>query len=618
MHIVLEERVLKTHFCGELRKEHIGQEVTLAGWVHRRRDHGGLVFIDLRDSKGLVQVVFHPDEAPEAHATAGQARNEYVLSVTGEIAARQPGTENKQLPTGEIELRVREAEVLNAAETPPFAVNDETEVEELLRLRYRYLDLRRERMRRNMWLRHKTIDFIRRFLGDRGFIEIETPVLTNSTPEGARDYLVPSRMQPGSFYALPQSPQQYKQLLMVAGFERYFQIARCFRDEDLRADRQPEFTQLDLEQSFASEEDILSLFEELVTGLVQEVRPDMKLPSPFPRLTYAEAMRRFGTDKPDLRFAVELFDVSDIVASSEFGVFRNAVGSGGAVEGICVPGGAEFSRKQIDALTTYVQGLGAKGLVSIGLLGDGGLDSLTMEDVKSPVAKYLSLDLVRDAAQRAGAKRGDMLLFIAGEGGKKRLEPGSVHRVKPALDGLRREVAARLKLADPMFLHYAFITEFPLVEWDDEAERFDALHHLFTAPMEEDMHLFDSDPASVRSRAYDLVCNGYELASGSVRIFQREQQEQVLRLLGISDDEAQERFGHMLEAFGYGAPPHAGFAPGIDRLVAQLAEEDDIREVIAFPKTKSAADPMTGAPSTVSEEQLQVLGISVVEQPDSE
>ena len=605
--------MLKSHFCGELRKEHIGQQVTLAGWVHRRRDHGGLVFLDLRDSQGLVQVVIHPEE-PEAHTVAGNVRNEFVLLVRGEVAARQPGTENERLPTGEIEVRAGELEVLNPSRTPPFPVNEETEVEELLRLRYRYIDLRRERMQRNFWLRHRTIAFIRRFLGERGFIEIETPILTNSTPEGARDYLVPSRLQPGSFYALPQSPQQYKQLLMVAGFERYFQIARCFRDEDLRADRQPEFTQLDVEMSFASEEDILSMFEELFTGLARAVRPDLKLVTPFPRLTFEESMRRFGTDKPDLRYGMELFDLSELAASSEFGVFSNAVGSGGSVEGICVPGGAELSRKEIDKLTTFVQGYGAKGLVSIALLGEGDIGSLTAEDVRSPVAKYLSLELLRGAAELAGAHRGDLLLLVAGGGGMRKLEPGSVQRVKPSLDGLCREVAARLKLADPETLHYAYITEFPLVEWNDEDDRWEASHHLFTAPMEEDLHLFESDPARIRSRAYDLVCNGYELSSGSVRIHQRELQERVFRLLGISEEDVRARFGHMLEAFEYGAPPHAGFAPGIDRIVAQLAGEDDIREVFAFPKTKNASDPMTGAPTPVTEEQLETLHISVVEE----
>ena len=605
--------MLKSIYCGELRKEHAGQSVTLAGWVNRRRDHGGLVFIDLRDSSGLVQIVFDPNHAPDATKAVHDVRNEFVLLVRGEVAPRKEGTQNPNLPTGDIEVRVQELEVLNPARTPPFPINEETEVEELLRLRYRYLDLRRERMAKNLRIRHKIIAYIRQHLSERGFVEIETPILTNSTPEGARDFLVPSRLQRGSFYALPQSPQQYKQLLMVAGFERYFQIARCLRDEDLRADRQPDFTQLDLEMSYATQEDVLQLTEELFTGLVESVRPDIKIVSPFPRLTWHEAMRRFGSDKPDLRYGMELFDITDLAAKSEFGVFKNAASSGGAVEGICVTGGESFSRKEIDALTTFVQGYGAKGLVSIALLGDPA--SLGEEEIRSPVAKYLSVDLVREAAQRASANKGDLLLFIAGEGGKKALEAGSAARVKPALDGLRREVAARQQLADPSVFHYAFITEFPLVEWNDELERWEALHHLFTAPFEEDIPLFDTDPAGIRSQAYDLICNGTELSSGSVRIHQRAMQEKVFRLLGISDEDAEQRFGHMLEAFEYGAPPHAGFAPGLDRVIAQLAGEDDIREVIAFPKTKTGAEPMTGAPSPVAQAQLDELGIRIVEEP---
>ena len=603
--------MLKSHYCGELRTSHAGQQVALAGWVHRRRDHGGLVFIDLRDSSGLVQVVFDPNEAPEATRAVHDVRGEYVVLVRGEVAPRKEGTTNPNLPTGEIEVRARELEVLNAARTPPFPINEETEVEELLRLRYRYLDLRRERMARNLRIRHKVISYIRQHLSDRGFVEIETPILTNSTPEGARDFLVPSRLQRGSFYALPQSPQQYKQLLMVAGFERYFQIAHCLRDEDLRADRQPDFTQLDLEMSYATQEDVLQLFEELFTGLAQEVRPDMKIVTPFPRLTYEDSMRRFGSDKPDLRYGMELFDITDLAKTSEFGVFKNAATSGGSVEGICVSGGAEFSRKEIDSLTTFVQGIGAKGLVSIALLGNPAM--LAEDQVRSPVAKYLSLDLVRAAAQRAGAQQGDLLLLIAGEGGKRALEAGSAARVKPALDGLRREVAARLKLADTTVLHYGFVTEFPLVEWNDELERWDALHHPFTAPFEEDIPLFETEPAKIRSQAYDLICNGTELSSGSVRIHRRAMQEKVFRLLGISDRDAEQRFGHMLEAFEYGAPPHAGFAPGLDRVVAQLAGEDDIREVIAFPKTKTGMEPMTGAPSPVPQKQLDELGIRIVE-----
>jgi len=589
--------MLKSHYCGEVRTEHAGQSVTLAGWVNRRRDHGGLVFIDLRDSSGLVQIVFDPNDAPDATKAVHDVRNEYVLLVKGEVAPRKEGTENPNLPTGAIEVRVRELEVLNAAKTPPFPINEDSEVEELLRLRYRYLDLRRERMAKNLRIRHKVTSYIRSFLSERGFVEIETP----------------SRLQRGTFYALPQSPQQYKQLLMVAGFERYFQIARCLRDEDPRADRQFDFTQLDLEMSYATQEDVLAIFEELFTGLVQEVRPDMKIVSPFPRLTWHEAMRRFGSDKPDLRYGMELFDITDLAATSEFGVFKNAASSGGAVEGICVAGGESFSRKDIDTLTTFVQGYSAKGLVSIALLGDPG--SIKDDEIRSPVAKYLSTGLVREAAQRASAKKGDLLLLIAGEGGKKALEAGSAARVKPALDGLRREVAARQRLADSATLHYAFITEFPLVEWNNELERWEALHHLFTAPFEEDIPLFESDPASIRSQAYDLICNGTELSSGSVRIHQRTMQEKVFRLLGISDEDAQTRFGHMLEAFEYGAPPHAGFAPGLDRVIAQLAGEDDIREVIAFPKTKTGAEPMTGAPSPVPQAQLDELGIRIVEEP---
>jgi aspartyl-tRNA synthetase len=610
----LQSTMLKSIYCGELRKRHAGEHVELAGWVHRRRDHGGLVFIDLRDSTGLVQLVFDPDEAADATKAVHDVRNEYVLYVRGEVSPRKFGTDNANLPTGEIEVRVRELEVLNASRTPPFPINEETEVEELLRLRYRYLDLRRERMAKNLRIRHKVTSYIRRHLSERGFVEIETPILTNSTPEGARDFLVPSRLQRGTFYALPQSPQQYKQLLMVAGFERYFQIARCLRDEDPRADRQFDFTQLDLEMSYATQEDVLQLFEELFTKLVAEVRPDMKIVSPFPRLTWHEAMRRYGSDKPDLRFGMELFDITDLAATSEFGVFKNAATSGGAVEGICVTGGEQFSRKEIDSLTTFVQGYGAKGLVSIALLGDPA--TLTAEEIRSPVAKYLSVDLVRKAAQRSGAKKGGLLLLVAGEGNKKALEPGSAARVKPALDGLRREVATRQQLADPLTLHYAFITEFPLVEWNDEDNRWEALHHLFTAPFEEDIPLFETDPGAIRSQAYDLICNGTELSSGSVRIHQRPMQEKVFRLLGISDEDAKSRFGHMLEAFEYGAPPHAGFAPGLDRVVAQLAGEDDIREVIAFPKTKTGAEPMTGAPSAVPQAQLDELGIRIIEEPE--
>jgi len=601
--------VLKSHYCGELRAEHAGEDVSLAGWVHRRRDHGGLIFLDLRDSSGIVQVVVNPRYAPAAHTAASELRNEYVVRIRGEVARRRPGTENASMATGAIEVIASEIELLNAARTPPFYINEETPVEELLRLRYRYLDLRRERMHSNLVMRHRVVQFIRRFLTERGFLEVETPILANPTPEGARDYLVPSRINPGTFYALPQSPQQFKQLLMVAGVERYFQIARCFRDEDLRADRQPEFTQLDLEMSFVTQEDVLSLTEELYTQLAREVRPDLKLLTPFPRLTYEECMRRFGTDKPDLRYGMELSDFTDLVRGTEFGVFRAAVDSGGSVEGLCVPGGASFSRREIDELTETVKTMGARGLVSIAF--DAEPRAATEEQVRSPVLKFLGLDLARAIGLHAGAKAGDLVLIVAGQGGLGAKEAGSAARVKPALDLLRRTVAAKLGLADRDTLAFLFVVDFPLVEWNEEEERWEPSHHLFTSVKAQDLPLLETDPAKARSNAYDIVCNGQEIGSGSIRIHDRSEQERIFRLLRISDEAAQERFGHMLEAFEYGAPPHGGIAPGIDRTVALLVQESDIREVIAFPKTKSASDPMTGAPLPADPAQLRLLRIKV-------
>ncbi|HLF72624.1 MAG TPA: aspartate--tRNA ligase [Dehalococcoidia bacterium] len=604
--------MLKSQYCGELRAEHAGQEVTLAGWVHRRRDHGNLIFIDLRDSTGLVQVVVNPQSAPDAHAAASDARNEYVLQITGTVALRRPGTENANMPTGEIEVAASKVVVLNAAKTPPFYINEESTVDEVLRLRHRYLDLRRERMHSNIVLRDAVVQTIRSFLRERGFVEIETPMLANPTPEGARDYLVPSRVYPGNFYALPQSPQQFKQLLMVAGFERYFQIARCFRDEDLRADRQPEFTQLDLEVSFATQEDILELTEKLYVELATELRPGLKLQTPFPRLTYAECMRRFGTDKPDLRYGLELIDFTGLVRTTEFAVFRTAAESGGSVEGLCVPGGAAFSRREIDELTETAKGLGAKGLVSIGYATDPATAS--EDEIKSPVLKFLGLELARAIGALAGANAGDLVLIVAGMGGVPAKESGSAGRVKPSLDALRRALAAKLDLADKDRLAFLFVVDFPLVEWSDEDERWEPSHHLFTSVKAEDLPLLDTDPGAARSNAYDLACNGQEIGSGSIRIHDRSEQERIFGMLKISDATARERFGHMLDAFEYGAPPHGGIAPGIDRTVALLAQETDIREVIAFPKTKSASDPMTSSPSPASEEQLAVLHIRVVEE----
>ncbi|TMG02467.1 MAG: aspartate--tRNA ligase [Chloroflexi bacterium] len=601
--------MLKTHSCGELRPKHEGETVSLAGWVHRRRDHGGLIFIDLRDHDGLVQSVFNPQENADAYAVADSCRGEYVVVAKGTVARRPEGTENASLPTGEIEVRVSEAQVLNPAKTPPFYITEETEVEELLRLKYRYLDLRRETMHQNIVTRHRVVKFIRDFLNERGFTEIETPLLTAPTPEGARDYLVPSRVHAGHFYALPQSPQQFKQLLMVAGFERYFQIARCLRDEDLRADRQPEHTQLDLEMSFVSdEEDIFRLTEELYYSLAQALFPQRPIREhPFPRMTYEESMRRFGSDKPDVRYGLELSDFNEALRDTEFAVFWQVLASGGLVRGLCVPGGAEFSRKQTDDLTTFVQQFGAKGLVSMAFLGEGSIGSLAEEEIRSPVAKYFTVEQAKEMARIAGAKRGDMLLLIADR-------PSVANR---ALDGLRRELADRLQLYDPNILAFAFLKDVPLFEWSETENRWVSMHHPFTSPREEDLPLIDSDPGRVRSRAYDLVCNGWELFSGSIRIHRRDLQEKVFAMLGISAEEARRKFGHMLEAFEYGAPPHAGIGAGIDRLLAVLTGQPDIREVIAFPKTKSASEPLTGAPTTVSPEQLRELHIAVTEiEPD--
>ncbi len=598
--------MLKTHSCGELNKNHVGARVTLAGWVDRRRDHGGLIFIDLRDGQGIVQVVFNPEVSKPCHDIASEMRNEYVVRVSGEVAPRPPGTENPKLPTGDIEVIAHNTDILNPSKTPPFYINEDTEVDESLRLRYRYLDLRRERMKENLILRHKVVKFMRDFLDARGFIEVETPILIKSTPEGARDYLVPSRLYPGKFYALPQSPQQLKQLLMVAGVERYFQIARCFRDEDTRADRQPEFTQLDLEMSFVEEEDIISLLEELLTSMVETIKPEMRLMKPFPRLTYAEAMERYGTDKPDLRFGMEIGDLSDIVAQSSFSIFRSAIAGGGKVKGICAPGCATYTRSQLDELNKMVRGLGAEGLVTMALGGGtGSLNDLTGEMVKSVVTKFLTLDQVKEIAGRLGAGMGDLLLIIAGK--KTRL-------VNTALSELRREMGHRLKLAEPDLLAFTFIVDYPLLQWNEETKQWESMHHPFTAPKDEDVPLLDSAPEKVRAKHYDIVCNGYELSSGSLRIYTSHLQRRIFKLLGYSDEEVEERFGHFLEAFDYGAPPHGGIAPGIDRIVMLLAGEETIREVIAFPKSQTAADLTFDAPSPVTDEQLAELHLRLREE----
>jgi len=586
--------MLKTHTCGELRAEHSGQTVTLAGWVNRRRDQGGLIFIDLRDRFGVTQVV--ADQNSPAHAGMEGLRGEYVVQFVGTVRPRPAGSENPKLPTGAIEVAATEVTVLNVAKTPPFTINDESPVDETIRLKYRYLDLRRERMRNNLVLRHNVTQFIRNYLSDKGFLEIETPILFKTTPEGARDYLVPSRVHPGEFYALPQSPQQLKQLLMVAGIERYFQIARCFRDEDQRGDRQPEFTQLDLEMSFVQRDDVLAIVEGLFTAMVPAVAPHKRLlSSPWPKLSYTEAVNRFGSDKPDMRFGVELQDVAEVFANSEFQVFQNTLKSGGALKCIVVPGCAEYTRKEIDTLTDLAKEQGAKGLATVALSASG--------EVKGSIGKFVKPEEAAALQARTGAKPGDLILIVA----------DTLVVANKTLGALRLVFRDRLNLADKNIMAFAWVVDFPMFEWNAEDKKWDAAHHPFTMPKMEDLPKFETDPSTIFSDAYDMVCNGYEMASGSIRIYRRDIQFKVFQLLGLTDEEIQQKFGHILEAFEFGAPPHGGMAPGIDRFVMLLADEPNIREVIAFPKSQQAADLMAGAPSPAEPKQLRELHIAVVE-----
>ncbi|PWK09064.1 aspartate--tRNA ligase [Tumebacillus permanentifrigoris] len=585
------QTLFRTHNAGELRKEQVGQKITLTGWVQRRRDLGGLIFIDLRDRSGYVQAVFEPTHSDAALMALGdKLRTEYVIAVQGTVAARDEKAINNKIATGEIEVKVEAVEILNAAKTSPFFIQDNIEVDENLRLKYRYLDLRRPEMQKIFITRSKTVKYFRDYLDDNGFLEVETPMLTKSTPEGARDYLVPSRVHPGEFYALPQSPQLFKQLLMVSGFERYYQVARCFRDEDLRADRQPEFTQLDIEQSFIPLDKFHEMIEAMMTGLFKKVM-DVEIPSPFPRMTYAEAMARYGSDKPDIRFELELKDLSEQVRGCGFKVFNAAVEAGGQVKAIVAPGCASYSRKQIDELEAFAKRYGAKGLAWM---------ALQEEAVKSPIAKFFSEEELQALITTVGATKGDLILFVA----------DSKKVVADSLGSLRSKLGRELNLINESEFKFLWVTEFPLLEHDEESGRYVAAHHPFTMPMVEDLHLLETDPASVRAQAYDLALNGFEIGGGSMRIYNREVQERMFKALGFTLEEAWEQFGFLLEAFEYGTPPHGGIAFGLDRLIMIMEHRQSLRDTIAFPKTSSASDIMTAAPSPVTDFQLETLHIA--------
>ncbi len=587
--------MLKDTYCGDLRAADAGRAVRIAGWVHRRRDHGGLIFIDLRDSHGIVQVVFNPEDAA-SHAVAHRARTEWVLAVQGVVRARSTETVNPNMPTGEVEVVPAAVQVLNEAATPPFYINEPVDVDEQLRLRYRYLDLRRPEVAKVIYLRHEVVRFMREFLYARGFIEVETPTLIKSTPEGARDFLVPSRTKPGHFFALPQSPQILKQLLMYAGVEKYFQIARCYRDEDTRANRVAEHTQLDLEMSFVDQEDVMALIEELYTGIAERFRPGALAASPFPRLDYTDCMARYGIDRPDLRFGLELVDIADAVRTSQFQVFAGALAAGGEIKAIRIPGKADMTRKEIDELTEVARGGGARGLAYIGFTG---------AELRSPIAKFLSPEEIEGIRSRTGATDGDMVVIVADH-------PAVVAK---SLHEVRTELGSRLALKDPAVLSFAWVTGFPLLEWRPEEERWDATHNPFCGFPESARPLLDTDPGSASSYQYDLVCNGAEVGGGSIRINNRADQEKVFGLMGHSKEEQQDRFGVILDALEFGAPPAGGVGAGIDRLIMTLAGTDNIRDVIAFPKASSGGDPLMGSPTPVDPAQLAELGLRLVEEP---
>ena len=583
----------RSTYCGLITESLLDQEVTLKGWVHNRRDLGGLIFVDLRDREGYVQIVFNPDFSAEALQVAETVRSEYVVEVKGLVKKRDPQTVNPKIETGQVEVQVSDIQIINKSETPPFALNEENQnVDENIRLKYRYLDLRRQELAQTFKMRHQTTRSIRQYLDQAGFYDIETPVLTKSTPEGARDYLVPSRVHVGEFYALPQSPQIFKQLLMISGFDRYYQIVKCFRDEDLRADRQPEFTQVDIEMSFVDQEDVMDMGEEMLQNVVKDVK-DVEIPRPFPRMTYNEAMERFGSDKPDTRFGMELVNVSELGEIMDFKVFKDAVSNNGQVKAIVAEGASDkYTRKDIDALTEFVNIYGAKGLAWVKVVDDG---------LNGPIAKFFENDHIEKLQSLTGAKPGDLVLFVA--------DKPSV--VAQSLGALRLKLAKELNMIDETKLNFLWVTDWPLLEYDEELKRYTAAHHPFTSPKQEDIEKLDTEPEKVQANAYDIVLNGYELGGGSIRIHNGDLQAKMFEVLGFTDEQAREQFGFLLDAFKYGAPPHGGIALGLDRLVMLLTHRTNLRDTIAFPKTASATCLLTDAPSEVSENQLEELSLRI-------